>query len=462
MRKGRVEYSYINPFEPLPWQREPWRDISNTLLLTGSAGGGKSRLASEKLHAFCLKYPGATALALRKSRAVMGNSTLVFLKSEVIGDDPRCDWKESKFRLEYDNGSMLMWGGMKDAEQRERIRSIGLKGGLDICWFEEATQFNEQDYNEVLARMRGTAAPWTQIILTTNPDAPAHWINRRLILGQQSGISVYYSSARDNPNNPESYHDNLSQLTGVEYERLVLGKWAAGSGRVMDTWDDLYNKETGKDYGGNVTTDAEYEENNGFVVWTIDDGYSGRKDENGLFTDKSHPRAILMCQVRPTGQIAVFGESLEVQTLIDDHLSKVYDMCEKHGWPIPKFVVRDRAAASLGGALKEHGFVPRYGQMTVEESVKELRQWIAKDKNGFRRVIAHPRCFYLKHQMQSYSMNEEGNIIKDHDDSVDALRYLVWDQAYGVNPTVDIATISSVNGHELIGLEEDYAWLTVE
>jgi hypothetical protein len=438
-------YRYINPFKPLNWQGEPWRDISRVLLLTGSAGGGKSRLAAEKLHAFCLRYPGATALVLRKSRAVIGNSTLIFLRSEVIGDDPRVKWVESKFRLEYENGSMLLWGGMKDSEQRERIRSIGQKGGVDICWMEEATQFEESDFNEVLARMRGTAAPWTQIILTTNPDAPAHWINRRLILSPSPHVAVHYSSASDNPANPESYSEMLDQLTGVEYERLVLGKWAAGSGRVIDTWESLYNPATGEDHGGNVTLDAEYIPDGGDVIWTIDDGYSGKKDKNGLFAHHSHPRAFLLCQVKQNGVIAVFGESFEVEMLAKQHIEKVIDMCEANGWPVPRWAIRDRAAASLGGDLKEYEIISRYNQMTVDESIKELRQWVAADVNGVRRLIVHPRCFYLKHQMLSYSMSPEGQIIKQNDDGPDAARYLVWDQAFGVNPKVDVATWSTVD-----------------
>jgi len=435
-------YSYINTFVPHPHQIEPWKDTSRVLLLTGSAGGGKSRLAAEKLHGFCLRYPGSTALLLRKSRAVIANSTLLFLKSEIMGDDPRVTHKVSEFRFEYSNGSVLVYGGMKDADQRERIRSIGLKGGVDIAWMEEATQFDEGDFNELIARMRGRAAPWTQIILTTNPDAPSHWINRRLILGR--GASVYYSNASDNPTNPESYKEILEQLTGVEYQRLVLGKWAAGSGRVIDTWDDFYNDATGDDNGGNVTNKADYIPGGGMIMWSVDDGYSGKLDEaTGLFMAKSHPRAFLLCQIRANG-IAVFGESLQVKSLAPGHIEEVKEYSREMGWPIPINVVRDRAAASLGGALDEAGFRSRYNHMTVEESVKELRQWVAPDSNGVRRLIVHPRCWYTRHQMQSYSMNEEGGIIKDYDDTIDAARYLVWDQEYGLNPNVDIATYDEV------------------
>ena len=89
------------------------------------------------------------------------------------------------------NATFQTYGGMKDDNQREQIRSIGLRGGVDICWMEEAVKFTEDDYNEVLARMRGKAAPWRQILLSTNPDAPTHWIHKRLIQGKSIDLSAF-------------------------------------------------------------------------------------------------------------------------------------------------------------------------------------------------------------------------------------------------------------------------------
>lgn len=109
----------------------PWKDKSPILLLTGSAGGGKSRLAAEKIHAFLLKYPGATGLMLRKNRNSMTNSTVAFVERTVIGADPSVRHVSTKYRFEYRNGSVLTYGGMADDEQREQIRSIGHAGGIE-------------------------------------------------------------------------------------------------------------------------------------------------------------------------------------------------------------------------------------------------------------------------------------------------------------------------------------------
>jgi len=225
----------INVYKPLPWQVAPWRDKSGVLLLTGAAGGGKSRLAAEKVHAYLKKYPGAMGLMLRKTRNSMTNSTVLFMDRAVIGDDPQVMHYPSKNRFEYANGSILAYGGMANEEQREQIRSIGQDGSVDILWMEEATRFTEDDFNEVLPRMRGKAAPWQQIILTTNPDAPTHWIYRRIIQGGEG--KVYYSSAVDNPYNPPGYLDILKKLTGVLGLRLRDGKWVQAEGAVYDGYD---------------------------------------------------------------------------------------------------------------------------------------------------------------------------------------------------------------------------------
>lgn len=225
------------PYKPLDWQRAPFLDKAPVVLLTGSAGGGKSKLAAEKLHAFCLKYPNATAMMLRKTRESMTNSTVLFMERGVIGKDPRVKHRAQLHRFEYANGSILAYGGMKDDDQREQVRGVGQDGGLDMVWLEEATQFTEADYNEITARLRGKAALWRQLLLTTNPANPSHWIYKRLI--QSGEAKLYYSKAADNTHNPADYQATLDRLTGVLRDRLRDGKWVQAEGAVYP----LYNPE---------------------------------------------------------------------------------------------------------------------------------------------------------------------------------------------------------------------------
>lgn len=315
----------LAPFKPLPWQIEAWRDTVSIMLLTGSAGGGKSRLAGEKLHGYCQRYPKSMALILRKTRESMTNSTVLFMEKAVISRDKNITFFPSKHRFEYSNGSILAYGGMKNEEQREQIRSIGLEGGVDIAWLEEANKFTEDDYQEVIARMRGIAAPWTQVILSCNPDHPQHWINQRLIIGGEA--KVYYSSAKDNTHNPESYTDALNSLTGVLALRLRDGKWVQAEGAVYDTFDPAIHLidwfEIPDDWRRIRTIDFGY--SNPFCCqwWAIDN--DGRMY---LYREIYMTQRIVEDHARQINQLS---EGEQIEATVADHDAEDRATLERHG-----------------------------------------------------------------------------------------------------------------------------------
>lgn len=404
------------PFRPLPWQLAPWRDKSFVLLLTGSAGGGKSRFAMEKLHAFCKKYDGATALMVRKTRESMTNSTVLQFCTEVVGHDPDVEHIESKHRFEYRNGSILAYGGMKDEYQREQVRGIGQRGGLDICWMEEANKFSEADYQELIGRMRGRAAPWRQLILTTNPDGPSHWINMRLIIAREA--HVYYSRAVDNPANPPEYLESLKLLTGIQKDRLVDGKWTQAEGQVYDNFDP----------DRNVTELSERVADHD-LLWACDDGYSAG---DGPGTLSYHPRVILFAQYDGRGGVNVFDEryatgEASYDTTIDAALAM-------HGLPLIAYV--DSSAAMLRGALTVRS-VPNTGAThPVLEGIKNVRKLLC-DANGVSLIRIHPRCKNLISEFVSYRYDDsvsggDRKPMKMNDHGLDCLRYLCWHLRYGI------------------------------
>lgn len=402
-------------FRPLPWQVAPWRDRAPLLLLTGAAGGGKSRLAAEKVHAYCLKYPGATGLIARKAKTSMSAGTILFVRRKIIGSDPHVRWVDSpKYRFEYRNGSILQFVGLLDEDARDNLKSIGQDGAVDIAWKEEATQFEEEDLNAMAARMRGKAAPWRQIILTTNPDAPLHWIKRRLIDGSEA--AVYFSSAADNFHNPDDYQTWLKTLTGVDYQRLVLGQWVQATGLVYDVWSD-------GPPDGSVTEAADYQEGAGPVFWGVDDGYSGAIDaKTGYFTTNSAPRVFLLIQERADGQLCVFAEHYAVKLMPEAHIADVRAL----GYPDPEYAAVDSEAAELRGRLALQGIYTRGKPQRIDESVKALRRMLAADSNGWRRVLVHPRCRHLRMEMASYRYGDNGKPIDEVNHGPDALRYLAW------------------------------------
>lgn len=403
----------IAVYEPLPWQIAPWADTAPVLLLTGSAGGGKSRAAAEKVHGYCLRYKNSTALVLRKERVTLTNSILPMLEREVIGHDPRVSHLPSKRRFEYDNGSVLVYGGMADEEQREGVRSMS----LDIAWMEEATRFTEEDYNELLARMRGTAAPWRQIILTTNPDAPTHWIKRRLIDGLEA--QVYTSAAADNPYNPEQYRAALDAMTGIQRQRLFEGKWTQAEGVIYDNWSLE-----------NIAPDADYNPDYGAVYWGVDDGYVYG---GGPGTPSYHPRVVLLAQITPVGGLNIFAEYYKALEMPEATIHAVLGM----GYPPPEIVYVDSSAAELRARFSALGIMNVGATHPVGEGIKNLRRFIC-DGNGVRLLHVHPRCANLIRELQTYRYADsvagvvagEPKPEKTEDHGPDSARYLCWSLRY--------------------------------
>lgn len=419
----------MESYEPLPWQLPVLRDTSRVILLAGAAGGGKSHVAAEKMHGYLQRYPGATGLIVRKTLTSMTNSTLLFLSEVVIGDTPGVVHRPSDRRFEYKNGSVLAYGGMFTRKQREAMRGIGARGGVDIIWMEEATEFDESDYDELLFRLRGKAAPWRQVMLSTNPDGPLHWINVRLILGGQA--RVFESRAADNLHNPDDYLNTLDRTSGVERKRLFDGQWAESGTMVYERWRD--NIGATDDGGGwsHVSEEADYVPGGGSIYWGVDDGYAGDIDKRtGLFKAKSHPRVFLLSQLRH-GVLNIFAESYRVKTTHNKHIASVLGL----GYPLPEYAVVDKSAAALKGYLHDGSFgdtdwqiYTRNSPPRVEESIKVMRQWLDPGGGDPARIRVHPRCTHLRAEMAMYGLDPlKGEPIKDFDHGPDAIRSLTWD-----------------------------------
>jgi PBSX family phage terminase large subunit len=400
----------IAPYNPkeVPWQYEFIMDRFRVALATGSAGGGKSRAAGEKLHAYCLHYPGAMALALRKTRQSMVNSTVLFLERTIIGKDPRVKHRESKYRFEYSNGSVLAYGGMRDDDQREQIRSIGIEGGVDLIWLEEATHFDERDFEELLPRLRGTKGSFRQIMLTTNPAGPLHWIRRRLILGGQA--SVHRSGAVDNKFTASEYLETLGMLTGVQKARLVDGEWVQAEGVVYAEFAE-----------DNIVRDREPDPARPIEL-AFDDGYVD-------------PRAILFIQ-RTGAEIFVFDEIYESRKLGEQHVAAIIERCEQKGWPKPELAIGSPEAVELHQQFRLKGDIAvRTLPHLVIEGIKVVRRLIV-DGNGYRAIRVHERCKNLIGELSgSYIYPEEGTRRDDekpldgNDHAADALRYWCYARA---------------------------------
>jgi phage terminase large subunit len=399
-----------------------WRCKDPEVMLSGPAETGKTFSSLKKLDACMWKYAGAQGAIVRKTYATMTGSVLQTFERKILGPSSpvRIYGGEKAQWYDYPNGARIWVGGMDNPQKV-------LSSERDIIYVNQAEELEREDWQTLTTRATGRAGnmPYGQTFGDCNPDTPLHWIRTR------PSLTRFESHHEDNPmlfDDAGGITDQgqrslavLDALEGVEKERLRYGKWVQASGLVYDVWSD-------GPLDGNVTEAADYIPDGGRVLWGVDDGYAGVLDpKTGTFTANSHPRVFLLCQQRANGQLCVFAESYAIQKLDDEHIADVLAL----PYPKPDAAAVDKSAAQLKGRIWNAGIATLTGPTSVEESIKNLRRFIASDQNKMRGILVHPRCEHLRKEFASYRRDDTtGHVVKEWDHGVDAIRYLAWALRY--------------------------------
>lgn len=122
--------------------------------------------------------------------------------------------------------------GANDRTAEEKIRGVTLAG----LYGDELTLWPESMFKMSLSRL---SIPGARLIGTTNPDAPAHWLNRGFLeRANELNLRRHQFTLHDNPNLDKDYIADLErEYTGLWRERFILGKWVAAEGAVYGMLD---------------------------------------------------------------------------------------------------------------------------------------------------------------------------------------------------------------------------------
>ena len=145
-------------------------------VLMGGAGSGKSYAAGQKVLFRLMTEPGLRVLVLRKVAATLRQSVwqLLLEQIETLGVAAHFDALPGMMVLRCrTTGATAIFRGVDDPEKIKSIQGIG------AVWLEEATEFEESDFEQIAARLRGRTPGYKQIVLTLNPTQARHWICKR-------------------------------------------------------------------------------------------------------------------------------------------------------------------------------------------------------------------------------------------------------------------------------------------
>jgi len=179
-------------------------------VLKGSAGSGKSvNIAQDYIIKLMdPKNRGANLLVVRKVEESNKDSTYAELYgaiTRICGDQASKIWNSTVNPLQLTcnvTGARIIFRGMNDARQRDKVKSINFPvGKLTWIWIEEATELEEADIDILDDRLRGTLDNpnlYYQITFTFNPVSSSHWIKRKYFDVQSDDTFTHHSTYRDN------------------------------------------------------------------------------------------------------------------------------------------------------------------------------------------------------------------------------------------------------------------------
>ncbi len=212
--------------------------------MKGSAGSGKSVDTAQQYVVRLLTQPGRNLLCVRKSEVTNRDSTFAELAGAIsrIGVSSSFSINISPLEIRCVNGNKIIFRGMNDAKQREKIKSITFaEGDLTDIWMEEATEFTQADFEILDDRLRGKLSPelFYQIKLTFNPVAATHWIKGAFFDIDSEDVLAHHSTYLDNRFIDAAYHKRMErrkQLDPEGYKVYGLGEWGEVGGQVLTNY----------------------------------------------------------------------------------------------------------------------------------------------------------------------------------------------------------------------------------
>ena len=255
-----------------PGFREVNRSQKRYIVMKGSAGSGKSVDTAQNYILRLMQDNGRNLVAMRKSDITNRDSTFAELTGAIyrmFGDKAEQYWKINSSPLQLTcrhNGNKIIFRGMNDDKQREKLKSITFqKGKLTDVWLEEATEFTQADIEIIDDRLRGELPPgqFYQIRMTFNPVNKSHWIKKVFFDIPDDNVLTHHSTYLQNRFIDDAYRRRMERRQQVDpegYQIYGLGEWGEIGGLILHNWEvkdislnlnDYDDVAIGQDFGFN-------------------------------------------------------------------------------------------------------------------------------------------------------------------------------------------------------------------
>lgn len=245
-----------------------FRVVNNSRLryriMKGSAGSGKSvNIAQDFIKRLSdPRFAGANLLVVRKIEETNRDSTFAELQSAIyrlFGEHADRAWKITMSPLMMEcriTGNKIIFRGMNDHRQREKVKSITFKNGkLCWIWIEEATELQAEDIDILDDRLRGELSDlnpnlYYQITMTFNPISATHWIKPRYFDRADPDVLTHHSTYRGNRFIDAAYYRRMERRAIEDPEGYRVygeGDWGELGGQILTNFE-IHDFSRGREF----------------------------------------------------------------------------------------------------------------------------------------------------------------------------------------------------------------------
>lgn len=243
-----------------PCFKEVDRSDKRYIVMKGSAGSGKSVDTAQNYILRLMKDKGRNLVCIRKSDITNRDSTFAELTGAIyrmFGDQADKYWQINMSPLKLTckaNGNQIIFRGMNDDKQREKLKSITFqRGKLTDVWCEEATELTQADVEIIDDRLRGELPPgqFYQIRMTFNPVNKNHWIKKVFFDIPDPNVLTHHSTYLMNRFIDDAYKARMERRKLVDpegYQIYGLGEWGEIGGLILHNWEPKEVSQNLNDY----------------------------------------------------------------------------------------------------------------------------------------------------------------------------------------------------------------------
>ena len=398
-----------------PSFKEVDRSKKRYIVMKGSAGSGKSVDTANNYILRLMKDKGRNLVCIRKADITNRDSTYAELTGAIykmFGDKADKYWgiKQSPLQLTCKaNGNQIIFRGVNDEKQREKLKSITFqKGKLTDVWIEEATEITQSDFEIIDDRLRGELpeGQFYQIRMTFNPVNKNHWIKKVFFDIPDDNVMTHHSTYLDNRFIDDAYKARMERRKIVDpegYQIYGLGEWGEIGGLILHNWEV-------KDISLNLN---DYDD----IAIGQDFGFN-------------HANAILILGIKDDN-IYILNEVY----VFEKETAEIIPLAIEAGIPMNKEMWCDSAEPDRIKTWKNAGFrakgVDKGGsQGSVKAQIDWLKGIVKKDKTIKRMIYVHPQCVNTIKELQQWKWKKDertGEYLDEpvafQDDAMAALRY---------------------------------------